>query len=188
MGVHPEMQAQDVAGDPFDHPLGQGRIDHAAERDFQCLIAHHRLDTRPKVQHRLGAGIGCEILHLGIGGIDDVVDDFGRHGCGDLRLNPNIGDGGAQGSLVFGPAGFGRGKQDVNSHVSNAVLRLASPLISIGLPEGSVKNMVDCSPGSPSNRIWGARMKSTPSLVSRSDSLRQSAIGRTAPKWGMGTS
>src|SRR4051794_30914868 len=46
-----------------------------------------------------------------------------------------------------------------------AVYRLDSerkPLTSIGLPDGSVKNMVHCSPGSPGKRCWGSKMKDVP--------------------------
>ena len=68
------------------------------------------------------------------------------------------------------------------------VRRVAIALISSALPEGSRKNIVACSPGSPLKRTVGGIAKSTPAAVSRAASASHSAIVSTAPKCGTGTS
>ena len=64
----------------------------------------------------------------------------------------------------------------------------AIALISSALPEGSRKNIVACSPGSPRNRTVGGIAKSTPAASAAPPALSQSAMSSTAPKCGTGTS
>ncbi len=78
MGVHTEMMAQGVAGDPFDHAFGEAAADHAGERDLERRIGCDMLDPGPEIEHSPGAGVGRKILHIRVRGIDDVVNIFGR--------------------------------------------------------------------------------------------------------------
>ena len=82
------MVAQHMARAPFDHAVGQAEVDHPRQRDFQCLVAGDRLYPGPEVQHRLGASVGDEVLQIAIGGVDDIVDLFGRQVSGQREILP----------------------------------------------------------------------------------------------------
>jgi len=116
MTIHPQMMAQDMAGHPFHHALRQAMIDHPGQRDLQRRVADDILDPRPKVEHRLGAGIGREILHLAVGGIDDVIDIFrrgtGREGGVDTGRGKRL----FQRCLVGAPVIGARGEKDIDGH------------------------------------------------------------------------
>ena len=108
MAVHPEMVAQRMAHDPFDHALGQAAVDHAAQRLGQGCVAHDPLDPGPQAEHGLAAGEGGKVLQRGRGGIDDVIDRrrigcLGHHVAG----NPGLDQQRWQDVAVFGPKGGG---------------------------------------------------------------------------------
>ena len=52
----------------------------------------------------------------------------------------------------------------------------ANALNSSALPDGSRRNIVDCSPTSPANRVWGSMTNSTPAATRRS--ARPAPVGR----------
>ncbi len=64
----------------------------------------------------------------------------------------------------------------------------ANALNSRALPDGSRRNIVDCSPTSPANRVCGSMTNSTPAARRRSASSFQSAGSSRTPKCGTGTS
>ena len=71
--------------------------------------------------------------------------------------------------------------------LANTASKFVKPLISMGLPDGSRKNMVHCSPGSPSKRTEGGRINATCAAESRAAKACQSGRARTMPKCGIGT-
>lgn len=72
-------------------------------------------------------------------------------------------------------------------HASNTVFKPEKPFISIGLPEGSVKNIVYYSPISPSKRMVGAMIKSTPKSSNLLASSFHVANSKTTPRWSIAT-
>ena len=131
-----QMVAQHVAGDPFDHGLGEARINHPTQGLGQGFIAGDLLNACPKVQNRLAARVGAKILHIRIRCIDDVVDVFGCKILTQIDLQP-IGDKcGFERGLIGLPA-FGTGGKQGVDHVAKTPSISAKPLTSMGLPAGS---------------------------------------------------
>ena len=117
MGVHPQMMAQHMAHDIFDHAFGQFMVDHAAQRLGQRRVARIFLDPRPQAQHRLAAGKGGEIADRATGGKDDIIDHR-RVGCpvADHHIQPEIGTGGRQQVAVVAPVRRARREKYLHHH------------------------------------------------------------------------
>jgi hypothetical protein len=99
MGVHAQVVAQDVAGDPLHHAFGQAVIDHPRQRDLERGVAGHILHPGPEVQDRLEPREGREIRQAAVRGVDDVVD-LRRGGLGRERgtAEPGLVQGRARGA------------------------------------------------------------------------------------------
>ena len=106
------MVTQGVANHPFHHPLGQGGIDHAAQGLGQAGIADDPLDPGPKTENGLGAGKGGEILQVGGGGVDDVIDRFGGGFGHDIARNAPFGERFGQRGPVSAPVLLAGSHQD----------------------------------------------------------------------------
>jgi hypothetical protein len=124
IGVHAEVMAQDMAGDPFHHALGQPVVDHARQRHRERGIACHVLHPRPEVQDRFQPCEGREIRQAAVRGIDDVVD-IGRVGFGRQIGVPEAAGlkGGAERRFVLRPALGLCGEKDDGGSVGHGLSR-----------------------------------------------------------------
>src|SRR4029453_9106353 len=87
-----------------------------------------------------------------------------------------------QGDLAV-PAGDDDAHQAANTCESSE-----NPLNSKAFPAGRSRNIVHCSPISPSKRTYGSMTNSVLAARNRSASFWNSGMVRIRPKWGTGTS
>ncbi len=117
MRIHPEVVAQRMSYDIFDHSLRQRRVDHAAERLGERRVGHDPLDPGPEVQHRLAAGERREIGDRATRGEDDVIDGSRIwRSVGQRNVKPGGREGVLQRCAILGPEIGARGEEDGDGH------------------------------------------------------------------------